>query len=665
MRRLPAIAFGVLVAATIGAFFLTQAIKVNDSFIFGQSVTPGAFNPKSGRTASCISKTHQPINYRQTELTFYATGSGAVGVYIVKQSDPQGQAVATISSETQMAKGASHTFIWHGRLNHGRLARDGTYLFKILLISQGRSFALNSFPVQVITQPPHPRITGVRVLGNASGTATTTTATATTTTTGTATTPATTDAGATTTGTATNAATTTTSTGTPTGSAQPVVISSPHTNVRIHYSHGPYRRAWINIYRTDVTGKPRLVWRFAANPTGVWKDWNGEIHGRPAPAGTYLVGITAQNLACDQASWPVVMPPPAGTTPGAGVTVRYLAVTPPLTPTTSGADASVAVSTPDAGFTWFLHRAGASKTLEHGSGPAGGTSLSVPMPRHTAGLYVLDVRAGTQSAAVPLVASKAGAAAADARVLVVLPMLSWIGDSPVDDTGDGLVNTLSGGSAVALDRPLVDGPPSSLAGDAALLAHLDSHHRAYQLTTDVALAEGHGPSLNNRWGVVFPEGTEFVPASLASDLPAFVRGGAHVLTLGVGTLQGTSELSGFPADPQAAAPVRTRTDIFGAQRGPLTSTDGALITELEDELGLFRGTTVFTGFTRYQPIEPPAGASVSAAGVANGSAAIVAYRLGSGTVIQVGLPGFGASLARNVDSQELLDSAWSVLSSKR
>ena len=60
------------------------------------------------------------------------------------------------------------------------------------------------------------------------------------------------------------------------------------------------------------------------------------------------------------------------------------------------------------------------------------------MPRRQTGLYTLVVRSGSHSAAVPLVASQAGRAASMARVLVVLPMLTWIGNSPVDDTGDGL-----------------------------------------------------------------------------------------------------------------------------------------------------------------------------------------------------------------------------------
>ena len=44
--------------------------------------------------------------------------------------------------------------------------------------------------------------------------------------------------------------------------------------------------------------------------------------------------------------------------------------------------------------------------------------------------------------------------------LVVLPALTWQGVNPVDDTGDGLPNTLRAGTPVALDRPLVDRSPS-------------------------------------------------------------------------------------------------------------------------------------------------------------------------------------------------------------
>ena len=242
MKRFPAIAFGVLVAATIGAFFLVEAIKLNDAFIYGASVVPAAFDPEHGRTSSCVSATHELIDYRQTELTFYAAASERVGVYIVKASRPHSAAVATISAGTQIAKGKSHVFVWRGRLSTGQIAPNGRrYEYKIVLPRQKRSFELTTMPVRVITSPPAPRIVRVQMLRGS--------------------------------------------------------------RARVYYSHGPYRRVWINLYRTN--GKePRPVTRLAADRTGSWAIWNGEIDRKPAPAGTYLFGITAQNLACDQVEDP-------------------------------------------------------------------------------------------------------------------------------------------------------------------------------------------------------------------------------------------------------------------------------------------------------------------------------------------------------------------------
>lgn len=242
MKRLPEIAFAVLAAATIGAFFLIQVIKVNDAFIYGASIVPAVFDPKHGRVSSCISKTHELINYRQTELTFYAAESERVGVYIVKASHPYRAAVATISAHTYIAKGDSHAFAWHGRLSNGRVAsNDSRFDYKIILPKQKRSIPLTNTPVRVMTSPPAPRIARVHMLsGN---------------------------------------------------------------RTKIYYSHGPYRRVWIDIYRTDGK-KSQRVWRVPADRTGTWAIWNGEVDDKPAPAATYLVGITAQNLACDQVSTP-------------------------------------------------------------------------------------------------------------------------------------------------------------------------------------------------------------------------------------------------------------------------------------------------------------------------------------------------------------------------
>ncbi len=133
MKRLPVIAFGVLVIATIGAFFLTQRSEGQRlADLRAVRSTPAAFNPVSGRMHSCISATHMPINYRQTELNFYAAAADTVGVSIVRSSNTA-TPVATITSGRSMAKNAQGTFVWNGRLSDGRIAPDGTYYFRIEL----------------------------------------------------------------------------------------------------------------------------------------------------------------------------------------------------------------------------------------------------------------------------------------------------------------------------------------------------------------------------------------------------------------------------------------------------------------------------------------------------------------------------------------------------
>ena len=663
-RRLPQLAFGFLVLATGGAFFVVQALKTQPPVLWATPV-PSAINPtRAGRV--CISsptKAHPtgvPINYREAKLTVSVSHTANVGVYVVSANNAAGNSVATVSSGTSMV--ASHAvgehakvFVWHGRLDTGQLASPGLYYFRIVLRNQDRSINLSKTPVQVITKPPRLKILSVRLIENASGGG----------------------AGAQTssvTGTTTTATGTTTRTGTTTVAVKhghvllvngPAVIAPPHGSVRITFTPGVYRRAQIDIYRTDVAGGPTLVdWFPVTKLTRNWINWDGKIGHAPAPAGTYLVGITAQDVACNRATWPA-LPLATDTTERSGVTVRYLSVTPPLTPTSSGARARVSVDSAGTSFTWRLRLSGSPKVLEQGSGPAGASGIRVRMPRRRPGLYTLSVRAGAQSATVPLVASQAGMAAAHARVLVVLPMLSWMGNTAVDDSGDGLPDTLRAGNSVSLARPLVDGPPTGFGQDATLLSYLTAHNLSYQLTTDVALTEGVGPSLADRGGVIIPEGEDFLPAGLESILRGFVSGGGRVLTLGTHNFSGVSHITGFPATPRAGAPRLIAADPFGAARGPVTPTGGALISSVGDDFNLFSDAGSYGGFNQYQPITIPsraAGGSVSRAGVGGGTTAIVAFHYGSGTVVEVGLAGFAASLASNPDSQHLIANAWQILS---
>ncbi|HET9094810.1 MAG TPA: hypothetical protein VFN36_06940 [Solirubrobacteraceae bacterium] len=661
IRRLPQIAFGLLALATVAAFFLVQALKTEPPLLWGPpSPIPSAINPVGGRT--CLNSKGASLSYRQATLNVSVHNDETVGVYIVNANDPAGNNIATVSSGTPIVASQfpgqhSHLFTWNGRLAGGQTAPPGTYYFRVVLQPHDRSINLSKTPVQVITQPPPARILSVRPIGasgaGAGGSGTTTG-----------------PHGAT--GTITGAATTGGAGRSP-GVSGPAVIAPPRGGVRITWTRWDYRRVTLDIYRTDVSGAPELVDTLGVDRHPVsrlgrnWATWNGRINGAPAPAGTYLVGISAQDMACNRTSWPSI-PPRAGSTAHAGVTVRYLSVTPPLVPTASGARARVSVDSA-APVTWRLRVAGSRHVVAHGRGPAGPTTLAVRLPRRRPGLYALEVRAGDQTATAPLVADQAGAAAAHARVLVVLPMLSWMGDSPVDDTGDGLPQTLGAGDSVALNRPLVDGPPNGFAGDATLLGYLSARHLSYQLTTDVALAEGVGPSLAGRGGVVLPEGEAYLPAGLAPILRRFVAGGGRALTIGMRTLRGVSPITGFPSAPRAGAPRATRTDPFGARRGPVTPTGGALITAFTDGLGLFNGAGTFAGVNRVQPITapaPPSGSTssgpVSAAGIGGGATAIVAFHDGNGTVVEVALAGFASSLAGDADAQTLIGNAWQLLS---
>jgi hypothetical protein len=52
---------------------------------------------------------------------------------------------------------------------------------------------------------------------------------------------------------------------------------------------------------------------------------------------------------------------------------------------------------------------------------------------------------------------------------------------------------------------------------------------------------------------------------------------------------------------------------------------------------------------------------LTSAGIAPSAPAVIGYTLGRGAVVDVGLVGFGAKLAHNVNAQELVGRVWSFL----
>jgi FlgD Ig-like domain len=601
LTRLPIVGFAVLATATVAAFFVTQHLKVTTPLIAGSPApVPASINPIDGRVCHGVS-------HRRVLVSFYLLHrSDDVDVYIVDQA---GAIVRTIAQGRHMRRKArtpDGVFTWNGRNDDGQVVPDGVYYFRVALIHQGRTVEISNSagpePITVRTIPPRPVVTG----------------------------------------------------------ASPSLIPQNGSgDVRIRYTGNEHRSGFVEIWRTDLPGKPKLVKRFHTAWNAESAVWDGKIHQRPAPAGTYLMGLAVTDAACNTGRFPIVMPPAPGTTPHAGVTVRYLAAQPPLRPVPAGAVATVYVDARHQPYRWALRRAG-SKAIDS-RGSAASFTLSVKLPAGRAGMYQLALRSGPYRTVVPIAASLP-TASHQPKVLVVLPALTWQGLNPVDDDGDGLPDTLQDGGPIALDRPLAKGFPSDAIEEAGLLAFLDRTHRSYDLTTDIGLLDGFGPTLQGHSGVVLAGSERWLPASLQSTLRAYVENGGHVMSVGIDSLRRSVTVAGqralHPTGPAAA-------DAFGARLGPLVAHNTQLITVIHDRLGIFKQTSgAFAGLRSYQPVQAvaPPGRIASSAGVTTNAAAIAGYRLGKGVVVDVGLAGFGTRLAHNVDAQQLVDGVWKLLS---
>jgi hypothetical protein len=629
LTRLPVAGFAALVVATIAAFFVTQHLKVTTPLLAGDPrPSPAAFNPVSGHRCEIPvpGGGQRVVSFRRTRISFYLLHRADVAT--VSVIDQAGNSIATVAANRRMRVGVRDPdgeFVWNGRESDGRFAPPGTYYFQVFLQQQGRSINLNSADqlLHIVETAPRPRVIRVQVTGARA-----------------------------------------------VPGSGPAIIAPPRSTVTIDFVRGAYRSAFIQIYRTDLPGKPQVVKSFQVNGRSGRAVWNGLIGGRPAPAGTYLVGMRVTNAACNPGTFPVVDPPSPGTTPHAGVTVRYLAAEVPLAPVPAGSTATVYVDSRLEPYTWSLQRSDGPGPLEHGrvgavQAAAGqGVALRVRMPPFGAGLYELTLRSGSHSARVPLIAAAAGAGAA-ARVLVVVPALTWQGENPVDDDGSGLPATLAAGDQVNLSRPYADGLPAGFGSEAALLAFLDRRHLPYQLTSDVALAEGTGPALAGHHGVILDGSLAWLPSDLAAPLKTFVQTGGVVLSVGVHSLESIAPLRSGASGTIAGPPSSLATDPFGAGHGSVTPVGQDLITVIHDPLHLFSTTSgAFTGYASAQAITPPSGtpaAAASTAGVADGTPSIIGFRLAHGLVVEVGLPGFGSSLYGNFDAQSMMARIFALL----
>jgi len=355
---------------------------------------------------------------------------------------------------------------------------------------------------------------------------------------------------------------------------------------------GSRRAPRFRILRTDVTPAQQVA-RFKGRKGSRRGVWNGRTRGAPAPPGTYMVVVRVRDRSGNLGTAPAVLPPVADQVRGKpGITIRQIAAQPPAGPVRAGERVQFFVDSRKRPYRWTVRRIGASRPIKRGTGQPGKT-LTMRAPNGVSGAYLLSVSSGPYRARVPFLVQ----AQERAKLLVVAPMLTWLGVDKVDDDGDGLPNTLENGGPVQWPRVFTQGLPSSFETDTApLLVFLDRARIRYDLTSDLALARSRDPRATDREGVMLAGSVRWVPRPLARRLRKYVEDGGRLASFGTESLRrgvrvGSNRLT-QPTQP-------TPTDPFGARLEPLgnprTEDDGRTplpLTALAEEpaLGLLTGT---------------------------------------------------------------------------
>jgi hypothetical protein len=454
-------------------------------------------------------------------------------------------------------------------------------------------------------------------------------------------------------------------------------IVAPGAPVTFAVGHlGRSRPTDVVLWRTDLgTAQPVARGTIAAGRRA-WS-WDGRVGGAPAPPGTYLAQLRRADSAGNLARVPAQIPTRARSPGAPGVTVRALAAQPPVGPVTAGDRVAVDVDSRRRPYTWRLRRLGRPGTVARGR--AGGTPLRLAAPAGRSGVYVLTLRTATAATRVPILVQSQRRA----KLLVVVPMLSWLAGARVDDGTDGQPDTLERGGPVRWPRVLPSLPAELRRDVGPLLSFLDRSRVPYDLTSDLALALGDGPRASDRPGVLLAGAERWIPLAYGRRLRRYVLDGGRLASIATDSLRrgvtllsragGTAGLLARPTQPverdpfgERLAPVRalragaTLQPVAGSATAPLLAYwDGSL-----------------SGFGAAEESRPPLagdGVAVRAGvGVAPGSAgagtdasearpALTQVAVGRGTVIRIGLAGWPSRLTTDADVAQLTRNALDLL----
>jgi hypothetical protein len=520
-----------------------------------------------------------------------------------------GEVVKTFADDIFLPKG-THPFRWDGRDNDGVVVPDGSYRLRVGLREEGRSVTAPRV-LHVDTTPPRPRIVAV---------------------------------------------------------TPPTVVPGSNTargRVRIRFVGPSNPPPEIGVWRTDG-GKARQVGGFLGRRGRETATWNGLVNGRPAPEGSYAFSVTVRDRAGNQGSVPRRLPPvKRGAVKRGGVSVAYFTLSGPVVPVSPGGIARFTVGPLPRPVRWRL--APYAHSGDFRTGVSHGRTIAVRIPRDwDSDVYSLRANAGDRFATWPLVVSNRSGSA---PVLVVVPTMTWQGQNPVESSRDGWPDTLDAGDDVPLIRGFFRGrPPRSIATETIATLEFLAHIRAnYDLTTDVALAAGKQPGIQNHNGVLFAGSERWLTPKVNLQLRRFVSsGGGTVASFGEDAFRrGVDLQAGNLTDPTRPR----RTDIYGERTTRFNSPEAPLVLS-QDKLNIFAGSDGFIGsFTRFERSDAldqkaallTAGSRPSAPND-EGKPDFVAYTLGKGVVIRAGTNQWAASLSDSPEVASATRRIWTLLS---
>ena len=135
--------FVLLVLATVAAFFVTQRLKSGQPVV-KRLALQRYFSPNGDGRKD------------RAHISFFLPKGDRVTVDVV---DAEGDRVRRLVDGRSLARGR-HATSWGGRADDGTVPPDGTYYVRITLRRQGRA-ATSVRGIQLVTQPPHPRVLAV------------------------------------------------------------------------------------------------------------------------------------------------------------------------------------------------------------------------------------------------------------------------------------------------------------------------------------------------------------------------------------------------------------------------------------------------------------------------------------------------------------------------